>query len=337
MCDSWRLEREGELDLAEIERIYRQLPRLDAVRLTGGEPTVRADLDAIVELARRHLRPLAIHVTTNGFATDRLVALCAERDRSTPLDLLVSIDGVGDKHDAIRGVGRAYERAFRTLELLAPRRKELRLRLAVNQTIVDEEGFEHHRLLGEQLARLQVPLQVVIAYKESATYNLEREREVAAGVEGYTTFGAFDPRALRSFLDEVEAGLAARNPLERLAKRYYLAGLRRRLFGEDGPPQPRCVALNAHLRIFPNGDVPTCQFNSKLAGNLRRQAFAELWHSARAGEQRAWVRRCAGCWAECEVLPSAVYTADLFLRRPDRRPPRGPARHGLLKPETAIA
>jgi Fe-coproporphyrin III synthase len=73
--------------------------------------------------------------------------------------------------------------------------------------------------------------------------------------------------------------------------------------------------LNSHLRIFPNGDVPTCQFNSRIVGNLREQPFVQLWQSAAAAEQRRWVRRCPGCWAECEVLPNAVYSLDL-LRNP---------------------
>jgi MoaA/NifB/PqqE/SkfB family radical SAM enzyme len=75
------------------------------------------------------------------------------------------------------------------------------------------------------------------------------------------------------------------------------------------------VALNAHLRIFPNGDVPTCQFNSKTIGNLREQPFQEIWSSLAANEQRAWVKKCPGCWAECEVLPSAIYTLDLLKPR----------------------
>jgi MoaA/NifB/PqqE/SkfB family radical SAM enzyme len=76
-------------------------------------------------------------------------------------------------------------------------------------------------------------------------------------------------------------------------------------------PNPPCVALNAHLRLFPNGDVPTCQFNTKKAGNLRQQSFEELWFGAKTEVQRDWVRKCPGCWAECEVLPSAIYTGEL--------------------------
>jgi MoaA/NifB/PqqE/SkfB family radical SAM enzyme len=92
------------------------------------------------------------------------------------------------------------------------------------------------------------------------------------------------------------------------------------LLQAKGDPNPKCVALNAHLRIFPNGDVPTCQFNSKIVGNLRRQSFAEVWSGARMAEQRRWVNACPGCWAECEVLPSAIYTIDLLKEAVRSRP-----------------
>jgi len=51
-----------------------------------------------------------------------------------------------------------------------------------------------------------------------------------------------------------------------------------------------------------------------MVGNLREQTFAELWSSAATAAQRHWARRCPGCWAECEVLPNAIYTGDLALR-----------------------
>ena len=43
MCDSWKMPSPDDLSFAEIERIFQQLPRMDAVRLTGGEPFVRRD------------------------------------------------------------------------------------------------------------------------------------------------------------------------------------------------------------------------------------------------------------------------------------------------------
>lgn len=315
MCDSWKMTEKGDLTLDEIGHIFDQLPRLDGVRLTGGEPFVRKDMTEIAELATRKLKPLVIHVTTNGFLTKRIVEFCENRPRHVPLDLLVSIDGIGEKHNHIRGNSSAYTNCIETIEALAPRKKELNLRLSVNQTIVDADGIDHYRRLREVLRPHDVRNNVVMAYDVSATYNLERELDVAPTQIGeFTTFGEFTEDHIRELVAEIEKDLPEFPLLQRLAKRYYLRGIKNRLLGGPAQPNPKCVALNAHLRIFPNGDVPTCQFNSKTAGNLRNQTFDEVWNGAKGREQRDWVRKCPGCWAECEVLPSAIYTGDLLTK-----------------------
>lgn len=319
MCDSWKMSGEGDLSVDEIDGIFKQLNRMQAVRLTGGEPFVRKDLFEIVGLVERRLKPLGLHITTNGFLTDRIVDLCERRSKRTPLQLLVSLDGVGEKHNTIRGSSLAWKTAFATLEALAPRRRELNLDLAVNQTIVDREGVEHYKLLREKLAPLGVRHQAVMAYDASATYKLEREVDVAPRQIGqFSTFGEFSDDDFRELFREMESDIKKLPWWARLAKQYYLEGIRQRLLPtghEEAWLNPTCVALNSHLRIFPNGDVPTCQFNSKTIGNLRDQSFEEVWKGVRAAEQRRWVRQCVGCWAECEVLPSAIYTLDLISRK----------------------
>jgi MoaA/NifB/PqqE/SkfB family radical SAM enzyme len=313
MCDSWRKDAKGDLTLAEIKRIFAQLPPLDAVRLTGGEPFVRRDLVDIARLAASSLDPALLHVTTNGFLTDRIVDFCERRPRTIPLNLLVSIDGVGDTHDAIRGHKGAFRTAMRTIEALAGRRKELHMNLAVNQTVVDATGAAQYRELHDLLAPFGIKNQVVVAYRESATYSLAQETNLAPSYPGqFEPFGDLSAAQLGDLFDSIESDLKSYAPADRTAKRYYLDGIRNRLLGQEPSPNPPCVALHAHLRIFPNGDVPVCQFNSRRLGNLREQTFADVWFSGEAESARGWVRACPGCWAECEVLPSAVYSGDLL-------------------------
>lgn len=315
MCDSWRKPSPDDLQPEEVGRIFRQLPRMDLVRLTGGEPFVRSDFAELARLTQELLRPRVLHVTTNGFLTGRIVEFCRARAKHLPLAVLVSVDGMEAKHNQVRGRDTAWQGVTTTLKALAPQRKEWNLRLAVNQTIVDAEGLDHYRRLKEFLAPLDVLHHVVFAYDASATYSLKLRTGVAASQIGrFTTFGKLDPAELARFFDEAEAD-AGRLPLpERVAKRYYLRGIRSRLLDGRASPRPSCVALNSHLRIYPNGDVPVCQFNATRVGNLRRQSFEAVWFGPDITPQRDWVRKCPGCWAECEVLPSAVYTGDVLRR-----------------------
>jgi MoaA/NifB/PqqE/SkfB family radical SAM enzyme len=165
---------------------------------------------------------------------------------------------------------------------------------------------------------------MVMAYDVSATYSLERNKEFAPSQIGqFTTFGEFTEEHLNELFAEVEKDIEHLPLAERTAKRYYLRGIRNRLLNEGGNPNPKCVALSAHMRLFPNGDVPTCQFSSKVVGNLREQKFEDVWFGEKIKGQRDWVNNCPGCWAECEVIPNALYTGDLiretFLPRGDRK------------------
>lgn len=332
MCDSWRIRAKDDLDLDEIEGIFRQLPRMDAVRLTGGEPFARRDLTEIVGLTQSILRPSWLHITTNGFLTERIVKLCENRSKRTPLHLLVSIDGMKEKHNRVRGTERAWDTAIATLEALSKRQKQLNLRLAVNQTIVDRDSVADYAELHRFLKSYGIKHQVVMAYDQSATYRVERNLNLAPKEVGqFTTFGQFSNEEINDFLETVEADTKQLAWPERWAKRYYLKGIRERLLRLPIRTNPACVALESHLRIFPNGDIPTCQFNSGIVGNLRQQSFQEIWNSQLKKDQRDWVKACAGCWAECEVIPSAIYQLE-FLGRS-----RSSSRHPAVPPTVPSA
>jgi Fe-coproporphyrin III synthase len=314
MCDCWKKDSPDDLSIGEIEGLYRQLPKMDAVRLTGGEPFVRKDFGEIASLTEAFLKPSFLHVTTNGFLTDRIVKFCETRKRTTPLRLLVSMDGLEDKHNHVRGRTSAWATTSATVQALAPRQKELNIHLSVNQTIVDAEGMEQYRQLRNFLRPLGVQVNVVMAYDASATYSLKHDTTVAESQIGqFTTFGDFEVSRIGEFVDEIEEDLQNLPWADRVAKRYYWKGVRGRVLHQGKSPNPSCVALNSHMRLYPNGDIPVCQFNARRVGNIRRQTFKEVWFGEEIDSEREWVRKCPGCWAECEVLPNAVYTGDLVL------------------------
>jgi MoaA/NifB/PqqE/SkfB family radical SAM enzyme len=58
--------------------------------------------------------------------------------------------------------------------------------------------------------------------------------------------------------------------------------------------------------------VPVCQFNTETVGSLRDQSFEDVWQNEQTKASRQWVDACVGCWAECEVMPSAIYSGDML-------------------------
>jgi MoaA/NifB/PqqE/SkfB family radical SAM enzyme len=264
------------------------------------------------------LNPLILHVTTNGVLTERIVRFCENRPRDAHLYLLVSLDGIGETHNAIRGRRNVWERAVETIKAVAPRQKALRVQLGINQTIVNEAGMSDYGRLRDYLKPFGVCHNVVFGYDESATYHTAGEISIQHdSAADFNPFAQFDETRLQSFFSLIRKDLVTHSGLNGLTKRYYLNGIENRLLHRTGYPNPMCVALSSHMRLLPDGSLPTCQFNSTIVGNLRRQAFNQIWFSKAIAWQRTWVNQCRGCWAECEILPNALYTADLvgLMRR----------------------
>jgi len=312
MCDSWKRDGRTDLDASAIEALYHKLPKLDAVRLTGGEPFVRPDFARIATSAQRILRPLALHITTNGFLTTPIADYCGKRDPEIPLQLLVSLDGCEENHDRIRGHKGAFRSVMATLRAVSALAKDGNIRLSVNQTIVDASGIEDIPVLSDLLQELGATHQVVLAYEASGTYSEDWSEETSRGQIGnFTPLAKLDPAARERLLSAMERIESGASPEVRLAKSYYRKGLSERLRGATATAPP-CAALGRHLRLSPDGSVPVCQFNPARVGDLSRQDLAQVSSTAVFREAREWVEKCPGCWAECEVLPSAIYSGDLL-------------------------
>jgi len=311
-CDIWRKSSSArdELDVQQIANIFRQLGRLDCLRLSGGEPFLRSDLAEIINALDKINQPGIVHITSNGLMTDRIVEIMRRIARPRRIHLKLSIDDTGDKHDTVRGVSGAYAQVIQTVEKLAPLRHEMGFHLGINQAIISEEHAGAYRRLKDAMAPYGVPIYPVIAHNGgNGLYGADGKVSDIA----YHTYADFSRDCLESLLDEFLRDSRAINSFaESVVDRYYLRGLRNRLVCGKSSPNPHCVALRNHLRLLPNGDVPVCFFNGKVVGNMHRQAPADLWRSAEVNKAREWVDNCPGCWESCEVIPSAAYTGDLW-------------------------
>jgi MoaA/NifB/PqqE/SkfB family radical SAM enzyme len=318
MCDSWRLKPGQELTPVQAAQVFAKVGRLDVVRLTGGEPFLRDDFPEIARAVHSESRPGVLHVTSNGSFPDRVVRFAETFPEPRRLRFLISFDGLPAEHDANRGADVTFALADETVRRLAALRGRLGLGVSVNHTVISEASLEGHFRLAAHFAPLGVDVQVVLAYADSAMYGLKRVGKKATDLingGGYPLHPKLRSADVTGFVRTLLRRLPRlRDPMLRAGKRYYLRGLLERLQSEPTASyHPPCVALRSHLRLLPDGGVPVCQFNTERVGNLLHQSFEEVWQGSAADESRAWVDACPGCWAECEVIPSALYTGDLFL------------------------
>jgi MoaA/NifB/PqqE/SkfB family radical SAM enzyme len=316
MCDSWRVKPGTELTPAGVSRVFAKLGKLDVVRITGGEPFLRDDLLEVAEAVVSVARPRVLHVTTNGSMPDRVSSFAERFSKPRRLAFMVSLDGHRHEHDRNRGERVTYDLVLETLRRLVAIRRRRKIDVAVNHTVISARSLEDAERLRADLAPIGVDVQSVLAYADSAMYGIKlrgKRAEHLIARTGYPTHPALANADVVGFARrEFRRASMLSSPWRRLGKKYYLRGLLERLQGHASPtPRPRCVALRSHVRVLPDGRMPVCQFNTEIVGDLTKQSYDDVARGPEACASRAWVDACPGCWAECEVMPNAIYSGDL--------------------------
>jgi radical SAM protein with 4Fe4S-binding SPASM domain len=132
MCNIWKERPENELTTDEIEQAFSKplLKHLHGINLTGGEVFLRDDFARTIEIISALPKLKSIGISTNGFKTDNIVKkiesiLPVLHRRGINMTVKVSIDGLDEVHDRIRGIPGGFSKAMETYRRI----KELNDRL----------------------------------------------------------------------------------------------------------------------------------------------------------------------------------------------------------------
>jgi len=322
-----RQQTRGELTVPEIERIFSDpgLSALWLVRLTGGEPLLRADLAELILAIHRSATPRAIWLTTSASMPDRLERVLTEAlTAGVRLHLAISLDADSAFHDELRGSAGLFDRVMESCAIAARLQKQFPLVVNINQVvslrnlttapgvlaIARRFGFGYKSMLqirfNENIDNDRDPLHHEIPFApafESTAEDLQR------------LYNWIAQRAEDRWV--ANAGAGALTGLGwKLAERYMALGERSRLFAHENTPKPACHAGFAYFRLTPQGRVITCTSLKGELGDLRIRSFSDLWHGTEADRARRQVRDCKGCWLACDIGPSAYFSGDLVRRLP---------------------
>lgn len=300
-CFYWEeLNQSGDLTFAEIERLASTMPRFNEMWLSGGEPTLRPELAAIVSLFHERNGVRSINLPANGILPRRLVEQLEDIRRRAPglrINLNLALDGLGETHDRIRGVPGNFERALESLEdLQRLRQEDTELRVHVT-SVICSENLNEMRPLGEFI-RDHFDLdghyfQVIRGEPMEPELLLVHQESLAALYRSLRPIYRHYAKKIRHGEDTLSAYLKRAYYVGtlQLYHRVQLANLQEHARW----PMP-CTAGETILVLDANGDLRACELRKKL-GNLRDfdcdwQAF---WTSrAREDEISAIARD--GCW-----------------------------------------
>jgi Fe-coproporphyrin III synthase len=129
MCFKWedRPNPKNELSLAEIDKISSKFGDVLQLTLSGGEPFLRDDIPEIAENFYRNNGARFITIPTNASFPERIESNVNEILKRCPHALLnigLSLDGIGDAHDALRGLNGSFDKVLDTYTRLKIIRKK---------------------------------------------------------------------------------------------------------------------------------------------------------------------------------------------------------------------
>lgn len=127
MCHIWKQKLTDQLTPDQIRIILANplFREVSSVGINGGEPTLRKDLPEVVRAVVETLPQIAsINLITNcilhkrvNAAIDELANIC--NANGVHLDVMASLDGIGDVHDRVRGIKGNFESVVKVLDHLA--------------------------------------------------------------------------------------------------------------------------------------------------------------------------------------------------------------------------
>ena len=147
-CFSWRRTEidTPELDLEELGRITSSMPKFPWLLLSGGEPFLRPELPAIISMFYENNEARHISLPTNALLPERISEMTEEicvLAKEATLNLVLSIDGVGDEHDRMRGIPGNFDALMKTWELVGPLRDRLPNLSVKFHTVLSNLNYMH--------------------------------------------------------------------------------------------------------------------------------------------------------------------------------------------------
>lgn len=143
---------EGELTTVDAKKLIDDLGdfKVPVILLSGGEPLIREDLLELVHYAKG--RDIRCTVSTNGTLIDREYA---EKLKQAGVGYVgISLDGIGEKHDAFRGAAGSFDRALEGIRNCLAVGQKVGLRFTISSYNCDQLEEIFYLIKQEKIPRV---------------------------------------------------------------------------------------------------------------------------------------------------------------------------------------
>lgn len=279
-CFYWQnLNTPDELTIDEIKKISSSMDKLVWLAIGGGEPFLRNDLAEICGIFVRTNKVESLSIPTNGLLPERISKITERIISSTGInvEISLSLDGIGEIHDEIRGVKGCFSKVLETAELLNQlKTKHPNLTTKVC-TVISNKNYRELRQIGEFVKN-----------------NLQIDFHGCELIRGNPKDPEFSPppvEALDNVMNDIMTIYSAYffNPNYSYLESKLAVGLKKYILNKNidllkgrGKIIP-CYAGAINGVIYPNGEVAFCELKPSI-GNLRDYDFdfKQLWNSEKS-------------------------------------------------------
>jgi MoaA/NifB/PqqE/SkfB family radical SAM enzyme len=293
-------KRSDILTLPEIEKMAQKIGKRENIVLTGGEPFLRQDLPEIARIlvvagTKR------IIINTNGIECRNIIKSVEEISKIHGIELKVnvSIDGVGENHNKIRGIEGAFDSATRTVKLL--KEKDIKTGVLTNINYSNYKSTGDIYDFCENELGIKPGLEIIrgtgVCGLPGRIKNMgyrPRERNVMIGRE--------EVSAVRQSLKDTFRYMISKSRKKTLSYCRTLARLDSVLdIVERKEHIFNCNAGQEQAVIYENGDMALCEMAVPV-GNLRDYDFdmEKILYSEKSRRQRDFIKKCY-CTHSCHV------------------------------------
>ena len=261
MCDIWKRKGGLALHAADLERHRESIRALGVkqVVLTGGEPLMNRELDAICQF----FRELGVRITL--LTTGRLLFQRAQTIAAYIDDVIISIDGPADIHDRIRRVPGIFASIQKGVTAVRDRRPEMPI---CCRTTVQKLNHAHLRSTVDAAKSLRLnsisflPADIASgAFNRQEGWTEERQNEVALTHDELCALEDEVENLITIHQEDISSSFIVENDakLRRIADRFreYLYRL--------PPKSPHCNAPWVSAVVEVDGSVRPCFFHTAVS------------------------------------------------------------------------
>jgi MoaA/NifB/PqqE/SkfB family radical SAM enzyme len=282
MCNTWQHPTEKEKEFPPS--LINQIPgNLDFINITGGEPFLRDDLEAIITTALQKTKRLV--VSTNGYLTESIVNIA--KKFGNKIGIRISIEGLPAANDELRGIKNGFDHGLRTLLIL----RDMGIRdIGFGITVSDRNA-------KDMIDLYRLAAAIGVEFATAVTHNSFYFHKA----DNYFV----DQGMVAGEFEKISYELLKTNRPKNWFRAYFNMGLANKVKGGDRPLP--CEAGTDVFFLDPYGNILPCNGSDEpmIMGNLHEQSFDEIWRGTKADDIRRQVKHCnKQCWMIGSVAPA---------------------------------